>query len=343
MKAVVYRQTGTSSVLHLIDRPIPEPGPGEVRVRVEISGVNPTDWKARRGDAAGRRTSFPEIVPNQDGAGVIDAIAEDVYGVATGDRVWMFLAAHERPTGTAQQFVVLPAERVIRLPEGASFEVGASLGVPAMTAHLALTSSPDSSQHLGRDSLLGRTVLVAGGAGAVGHAAVQLARWAGAQVIATVSTDLKAALASAAGAHHTVLYPDDDAASTIRSIAPDGVDIVVEVSPARNAILNSKVIANHATIAAYATDGGETVTIPIQEHCRLNAKYSFILLYTAGAASLRVAADDITSALRDGALPVGSTAGLPLTRFSLDETASAHDAVEGGVIGKVLIDVGAVE
>ena len=153
-------------------------------------------------------------------------------GFAVGDRVWVFLAAHERPTGTAQEFAVLPAGRVVHLPDAAGFDLGASLGVPAMTAHRALTVHEGGPTRLGPGALDGRTVLVAGGAGAIGHAAIQLARWAGARVT-TVSSSEKAALATAAGAHHVVNYRTDDAARAIRAIAPDGVDQVVEVSPAR--------------------------------------------------------------------------------------------------------------
>lgn len=339
MRAIAYSETGPSSVLHLVERDIPEPGPGEVRVRVVVSGVNPTDWKARAGARAGRPTPFPEVVPNQDGAGIVDAVGDGVTGLEVGDRVWVFLAAHERPTGTAQEFEVLPAHRVVHLPDGAGLELGASLGVPAMTAHRALTVHDGGPARLAPGALDGRTVLVAGGAGAVGHAAIQLACWAGARVITTVSSPEKAALATAAGAHHVVNYRTDDAAAAIRSIAPDGVDQVVEVSPARNAALNAQVIANHGSISVYATDGGTEMTLDVRRHFSLNARYQFLLLYTVGDAALAAAAGDITHALADGALPVGEHAGLPLTRFPLDRTGEAHDAVEAGTVGKVLIDV----
>ncbi len=188
MRAMAYSQTGDSSVLHFVERDVPEPGAGEVRVNVVVSGVNPTDWKARAGARPGRPTPFPEVVPNQDGSGVVDAVGSGVGGFEVGDRVWVYLAAHERPTGTAQEYAVLPAERVVHLPDAASFELGASLGVPAMTAHRALTVADGGPARLGRGALDGRTVLVAGGAGAVGHAAIQLARWSGARVITTVSS-----------------------------------------------------------------------------------------------------------------------------------------------------------
>lgn len=339
MRAITYSQTGDSSVLNLVERDTPEPGPGEVRVKVAVSGVNPTDWKARAGARPGRPTPFSEVVPDQDGAGVVDAIGAGVTGLEVGDRVWVFLAAHGRPTGTAQELTVLPAERVVPLPDAASFDVGASLGVPAMTAHRALTVSEHGPSRLGPRTLDGRTVLVAGGAGAVGHAAIQLARWSGAQVVTTVSSPEKAALATAAGAHHVVNYREGGTADAIRSVAPDGVDIIVEVSPARNASLNASIIANHGTIAVYATDGGAEMALDVRRHFSLNVRYQFLLLYTVGPEALAAAAEDIRRALDDGALEVGEEAGLPLTRFPLEQTADAHDAVEAGTVGKVLIDV----
>jgi NADPH2:quinone reductase len=164
---------------------------------------------------------------------------------------------------------------------------------------------------------------------------------AGARVITTVSSPEKATLATAAGAHHVVNYRTDDAATAIRVIATDGVDQVVEVSPARNAALNAQVIANHGSISVYATDGGTEMTLDVRRHFALNARYQFLLLYTVGDAALAAAAEDITRALADGALPVGEQAGLPLTRVPLERTAEAHDAVEAGTVGKVLIDVAA--
>jgi len=341
MRSVVYTKPGGSSVLTLEERPLPEPGRGEVRVRVVVSGVNPTDWKARAGGTYGDGLPFPEITPNQDGAGVVDALGEGVDGLAVGDRVWLYMSASGRPTGTAQEYTVVPAERAVPLPEGTSFDVGASLGVPAMTAHRALTTHESGPDRLAPGALEGRTVLVAGGAGAVGHAAIQLARWAGATVITTISSDEKAALATAAGAHHTVNYRTEDAASRIREIAPDGVDIVVEVSIPQNAGLVADVLANHGVVSIYANNGGDEATLPIRPNMSVNARYQFLLLYTIGDDALAAAAEDVTAALRDGVLPVGEDAGLPLVRFSLEDTAAAHDAVEGDAVGKVLVDVSA--
>ena len=340
MRAVVYSEAGKADVLRVVERPVPEPGPGEVRVRIVVSGVNPTDWKTRSGASRTPQPDVPESTPNQDGAGVVDALGAGVTSHAVGDRVWIYLAADGRPaSGTAQEYTVIPARNAVPLPGIASFEVGASLGVPAMTAHRALTVAEDGPRRLGPGALAGSTVLVAGGAGAVGHAAIQLARWAGATVIATISSPAKAALATAAGAHHVVNYREGDPAAAIRAVAPDGVDLVVEVAPAVNLPLDLAVIRSRATIAIYATDGGAELTLAIGPNIVLNTRLQFLLLYTVGAGALQAAADDITAALEAGALPVGEEHGLPLHRFDLADTAGAHEAVEAGAVGKVLIDV----
>lgn len=338
MRAIVYSKAGDPSVLELVDREAGEPGAGEVRVRIVVSGVNPTDWKSRVG-VTGRDLAFPEIVPNQDGAGVIDAVGDGVDDFAVGDRVWLLLAAHGRPTGTAQELTVVPVSRVVGLPDSASYDVGASIGVPAVTAHRALTVAEGGPTRLAPGALDGRTVLVAGGAGAVGHAAIQLARWAGATVITTISSPEKAALATAAGAHHTVDYTQPGAADVIRGLAPDGVDLVVEVSPAVNAELNHAVLANQGTVSVYANNGGDRMALDVRAHLARNIRYQFLLLYTLDPEALRAATEDIVAALEDGVLPVGEGDGLPLVRFPLERTADAHAAVESSVVGKVLIDV----
>ncbi|WP_111720861.1 NADPH:quinone reductase [Homoserinimonas sp. OAct 916] len=344
MKSIIYSETGDPSVLRLVDRDVVEPGPGEVRVRLVISGVNPTDWKSRRGSSPGESLPFADIVPNQDGAGIIDAVGPGVTGLGVGDRVWITLAAYQLQSGgTAQEYTVLPVDRVHPLPDSASFELGASLGVPAVTAHRALTVAEDGPSRLYPGALDDKVVLIAGGAGAVGHAAIQLARWAGATVITTISSAEKAALASAAGAHHVVNYTQTDAADEIRRIAPDGVDVIVEVAPAPNAQLNLAIARNHATIAVYANNGGDIMTLDVRKHFSLNVRYQFLLLYTVGRQALDAAVADVTAAVRDGALEVGEQTGLPLHRFDLAQTAEAHAAVEDGAVGKVLIEVTAVQ
>jgi NADPH2:quinone reductase len=337
MKAIVYRDTGGPDVLRLVDRDLPVPGPGEVRVRVAVSGVNPTDWQARSGPAHSTQSS--EITPHLDGAGVIDAVGEGVDESRVGRRVWLFMAAAGRPTGTAAEFTVVPAERAVPLPDEAGFDVGAALGVPALTAHRALTVAEDGPRRLRPGALDGTVVLAAGGAGAVGHAVIQLARWAGATVISTVSGPEKARLATAAGAHHVVNYRQGDPAAEIRGIAPDGVDIVAEVALGANLALDLAVLRARGTIATYANDGGKPVELDVRHTMVLNTRLQFLVLYTAGPRARAAAAEDIAAAVRDGALPVGEEHGLPLTRFPLHRTADAHRAVESGTVGKVLVDI----
>ena len=336
MKAIVYSSPGDSSVLSLVEREKVEPGSGEVRVRIAVSGVNPTDWKSRSKAAP---TSGDVVVPNQDGAGVIDAVGDDVEGLSVGDRVWVYYAQTGGATGTAQEYTTIPASRVVRLPVDIDFAVGASLGVPAITAHRALAMHEFGPSRLGPGALQGRTVLVQGGAGAVGHAAIQLARWAGAEVIATVSSEHKAALARAAGAAHTVDYTGGDVAEHVARIAPDGVDHIVEVSIAANIDDDAAMAADHAVVSYYADDGGDTFTMSIRSTFAKNLRLQGVLLYTVGEEAFAAATADITAALADGALPVGEDSGLPLTWFPLEQAAAAHDAVENGTVGKVLIRV----
>jgi NADPH2:quinone reductase len=339
MRAVIYEHRGDTSVLEVVERPPDEPAEGEVRVRVVVSGVNPTDWKTRTG-IFGRSPTGP-TVPNHDGAGIVDAVGPGVEGIGAGDRVWMTLAGDGRPAGgTAQEYTVVPAERVFPLPDGADFELGAGIGIPGTTAHRALTVAERGPSRLQPGALRDRTVLVAGGAGAVGNAAIQLARWAGATVIATVSSQTKAELAGRAGAHHVVGYRDADAADQIRRIAPAGVDVIVEVAAGSNAELDQSVLGLGGTIAVYANDGGVPLAVDVRPNMMLNARYQFVLVYTVGWDLLANAAADLNQAVDDGAFRIGEAAGLPLHRFDLDDVAAAHDAVEGGAVGKVLVTVG---
>ncbi|WP_432841311.1 NADPH:quinone reductase [Dactylosporangium sp. CA-092794] len=340
-RAIVYTQFGDASVLREVERDIVEPGPGEVRVRVAVSGVNPTDWKQRTGATATSDVPADGAVPNQDGAGVVDAVGAGVGGLAVGDRVWVMLAAYQRPgSGTAQRYTVVPAERVVALPDGVGFEAGASLGVPALTAHRALTVHEGAPVRLAPGALDGVNVLVAGGAGAVGNAAIQLATWAGASVVTTVSGPEKAALARAAGAGRVVNYTEPDAAAQIRDAFPDGVDVVVEVAAAHNAELNLSVLRPGGTIVVYANDSsGGPLALDVRRHMVLNVRYQFVLLYSVGQDALAHGAAAVNAALTDGGLRFGADAGVPLHLFQLSETAAAHAAVESGAVGKVLIQV----
>lgn len=339
MRSVVYRETGGPDVLQVVERPVPEPGPGEVLVRVAVSGVNPTDWKVRRGSRPGEPARWPEVVPNQDGAGTVVAVGPGVDPGRVGERVWLWEAAWRRPEGTAQELVAIASDHAVALPPSASFDLGASLGIPALTAHRTLTVGSEMPDHLAPGTLAGRTVLVAGGAGAVGHAAVQLAVWAGATVLTTVSSEEKASLARAAGAHHVVNYRTEDAAARVREIVAGGVDLVVEVAPVTNARLDAAVAGADCTVAVYASEGDSPLEVAVRPAMSINLRYQFVLVYTVPAPAKRRAVRDVAEAVATGALGVGADAGLPLTRFPLERTADAHAAVEAGAVGKVLIDV----
>jgi NADPH:quinone reductase len=322
MRAALYEQYGPAhEVLRVQDVVRPESGPGEVRVKVDISGVNPTDWKARSGATPRPIEAFQ--VPHHDGAGVIDAVGEGVDPARVGERVWLWMAAAGNRWGTAAEWTVVPEHKAVPLPGSVSAELGASLGVPALTAHRCLFAD---------GPIDGKTVLVAGGAGAVGHFAIELAKHAGARVITTVSGPRKAELAAKAGADLVVNYREPDAADQIRSFAgAGGVDHVVELALGANLDLDLAVTRPGARIVDYAAEP-ENPVLPVRACMNANIVLRFVLLYGVPAEALQQGVADITAALADGAL-----SELPVSRFSLDETAHAHDAVERGAVGKVVV------
>lgn len=322
MRAAVYRQTGPSSVISVEELPTPEPGPGHVRVKVYCSGVNPTDWKARSG-ATARGPVDQFQVPHQDGAGVVDALGDGVTGLEVGQRVWVHLAASfGNRYGTAAEYTVLPAERVVPLPASASFELGASLGVPALTAAHCLGGQPQA--------LAGAKVLVAGGAGAVGHFAIELAKEAGAEVATTVSTAEKAKLAEAAGADLVINYKEEDVIARAKSWAPR-VDRIVELALGANLELDLAVSSAGTVIANYANEAKDPV-LPTRRLMAANVKLHYVLLYGVPPEELAAARSWVSGALAQGALST-----LPIQRFPLAQTAAAQDAVEAGTVGKVLV------
>jgi NADPH2:quinone reductase len=335
MQAISYTKNGDLDVLELVELDRPEPGPGEVRVRVAVSGVNPTDWKARRANPM--PAGFQ--IPHQDGAGVVDAVGNGVDPVLLGERVWLWDAAFQRPWGTAAEYTVVPQRQAVLLPAGASMELGAALGIPFRTAHRCLTLGESMPDRLDPGALTGKTVLVQGGAGAVGNAAIQLARWADARVITTVSSPEKAQLAAAAGADHIINYRTEDVPTEVHKIVPAGVDAIVEVSVARNAGIDAQVLGMHGAVAIYADDGGETVTIPIRPMMGPNARWQFVLVYTEPKDAQVAGIEDVNAAVVDGALGVGPEAGLPLHAFPLAETAKAHATLESSPTGRVLVTV----
>ncbi|MGH7687672.1 MAG: NADPH:quinone reductase [Candidatus Dormibacteria bacterium] len=324
MRAVVYETSGPAAdVLHVVDMPVPEPGPGEVRVQVRYSAINPTDWKSRAGSTARPIQGFQ--IPHHDGAGVIDAVGAGVDARRIGQRVWVFLAAHGSPWGTAAEWTVVPQERAVPLPDGVSDELGASLGIPALTAHICLFAGGDVAT---------LPVLVTGGAGAVGHFAIELAKEAGARIAATVSSAEKATLARAAGADSVVNYHDADALQQLSAFAPH-MARVVEVNIAANMALDLALSGPGTVIAAYAADATDP-TLPVRACMGANLTMRFVLIYTVAAAELDRAVAGVSAALGAGALTE-----LPVRRYALEACAAAQDAVQQGAIGKVLLDVGA--
>jgi NADPH2:quinone reductase len=319
MRAALYESHGSArDVLRVTEVDRPEPGPGQVRVRIEASGVNPTDWKSRSGATPRPMNGFQ--IPHQDGAGVIDAVGEGVERGRVGERVWVWLAAAGQPWGTAAEWSVVPAEQAVLLPDGVSAELGASLGVPAMTAHRCLFADGPVAD---------KNVLVAGGAGAVGHFAIELAKHGGARVISTVSGPAKAELAAKAGADLVVNYTEPGAVDQIRPYAP--LDRIVELALGANLQLDLALSGPQTHIVDYAAEPKDPV-LPVRACMTANVTLRFILLYTMPRPALLQAAADITRALRDGALTE-----LPVTRFPLDQAAEAHEAVEAGAVGKVIV------
>ncbi|MDD7966224.1 NADPH:quinone reductase [Actinomycetospora lemnae] len=324
MKAALYRRTGPASeVLSVEDVETPEPGPGQVRVRITGSGVNPTDWKTRAGLTGQDPEGFQ--IPHQDGVGVVDTVGDGVDAALSGQRVWLQLAAFGNRYGTAAEYAVVPVGRVTPLPGDAPDELGACLGVPAVTAAHCLLVRGD-----GLDALRDRTVLVAGGAGAVGHYAIELAKHAGARVVTTVSSEEKAELARSAGADLVVNYREDGALDRIREFAPRA-DRVVEVALGANLELDLAVAGAGTVIAVYANEPDDPV-IPTRRLMVANTTISYVLLYGVPADELAAATAWVADATAAGAL-----SPLPVTRYALDDIVAAHEAVENGAVGKVVV------
>jgi len=322
MIAARYATSGADAgTLEIVELPRPEAGPGQVLVKVAVAGVNPSDWKSRR--RGGTTTGHEFVVPGQDGAGEIVDVGAGVDRSRIGERVWLFEGQWGRAHGTAAQWIAIDASRAAKLPDGISFDQAAGLGIPAMTAHRCLHAD---------GPITGTAVFVHGGAGAVGHAAIELARHAGARVAATVSTEEKGRLAAAAGAELVVNYRAEDVVAAIRSWAADGVARIVDVDIAANLEVDTKVVAPNGVIASYLTRP-EPVVLG-RELMVNNVVVRFVLVYSMPEEAKLTAVADIDAALRSGALTP-----LPATRFPLAEIASAHDAVEAGAVGKVLVDV----
>ncbi len=318
MRAALYRSPGPADVVTVEEVDAPPVGPGEVRVRLRVAGLNPTDGKSRR-------SAQPEAfqVPGQDGAGDVVEVGEGVDPSRLGERVWVwFAAARGRRWGTCAQETVVPARQAVRLPDGVPYDDGAQLGIPAMTAwHCLFADGP----------LDGRTVLVAGGGGAVGNAAVALARRHGAHVLTTASP-AKAALARDAGAHLVLDRHAEDLAEQVREAAPDGVHRVVEVALGADLALDLAVLAPHGVVSTYADDPLRDV--PVRDLMVRNTTLAFVLVYGVGDAELDAAVTGVSEALAAGDLPA-----LPVSRRTLDQVGQAQDEVLAGVTGRLLVDL----
>jgi NADPH2:quinone reductase len=334
MRAAVFEEPGPASVLRIVERDVPPPGTDEVRVRIVLSAVNPTDTGTRAGRGVPDGVAPPRV-PNPDGAGVVDAVGEGVTGLEPGDPVWVWDAAYGRENGTAQEYVVLPRRQVVRMNDDVPFEIGAALGIPALTAHRCLTLAGDGPARLAPGALAGRTVLVAGGAGAVGNAAIQLAKWAGATVLTTVSSKEKADLAAAAGADAVINYREEDLAARVKELAPGGAHVIVEVNT-ENLRADLSAVAPGGNIGIYV--GGE-VTIPSFKAMLKNVSLDFVLTYTTTTEEKDNAVAAVAEAVDTGAFRVGEEAGLPILRYPFERVADAHEAVERHAVGKVVIEV----
>ena len=328
MLAAWYESKGKArEVLHTGELPDPEPGPGELRVRIRASGINPTDTKARGGFRGNLAMPFPRIVPHQDGAGVVDRVGPGVSPERIGERVWVYEAQWRRASGTAAQLVTIPQRQAVPLPEGTSFAEGACLGIPAITAHHCLFAD---------GPLQDKTVLIAGGAGAVGYYAVQLARLAGARVITTVGSERDAKLVRELGAYDVLDRRDRGLGERIRELTQGlGVDRVVEVALGTNLPLDVAALAPSGAIAAYSSDAEPEPPLPFGPQLWKNATIRFVLVYLASEEAHLAAVRDLSGHLAAGRLRHSIAKRLPLS-----EIAAAHEAVETGHLGgKVVLDV----
>jgi len=302
----------------------PQPGPGEVRVRLATSGINPIDVKRRMGGRGG--ITAPRVIPHFDGAGRIDQVGPHVDAQREGERVWVYKAQWERPFGTAAQYVVVPNLCAVPLPDAVSFEQGACLGIPALTAYPAVYADGE---------VRGQWILVTGGAGAVGRYAIQFAKLGGAQVIATVSSEQKAELARSAGAQHVLNYRTEQVAQRVLDLtAGQGVDRIVEVEFGGNLQTSAQVIKTGGVIAAYASQAVPEPTLPFYTLMYKSVVIRHVLTFRVPEDFERHEVEQISHWLQQGALShhLGP-------RFPLSETAAAHETVESGVVGKVFIEV----
>lgn len=323
MRAVWYDEQGPAEdVLRVGELPDPHPGPGEVRVRVGLSGVNPGDTKKRRG-WLGSAMPFPRIIPHSDAAGTIDLVGDHVSPDRVGRRVWVFGAQSYRPFGTAAELTVVPTTMAVDLPDTVTDAVGACLGIPGITAHRAVYG--DGPVH-------DRVILVHGVLGGVGSLAAQLARWGGAEVIGTVRRTSDLDEVDPDHRARTVALDRPDAADAINALTGGGVDRIVDVALSANAELDADVARNTTVIAAYGTAQDPT-GIPFWRLLFDNVTIRLLGSDDFPVEAKRQAARDLTSAAAEGALSIPVSAPVPL-----DETALAHRRVDAGVRGRTVVD-----
>lgn len=328
MRAITYSRFGPADdVLSLTEIATPTPGPGEVLVRLAFSGVNPSDAKARAGARPGvTKPAFDRIIPHSDGAGVIEAVGDGVDASRVGERVWIWNGQWQRPFGTAAEYITLPAEQAFLLPDGVSLETGATLGIPGLTAVQTVFGDGD---------IAGKTLLISGGAGAVGHNAVQLAKSGGATVIATCS-EKAAARVTDAGADHVFDYADPDLAAQITEAAGGhGIDRAIEVEFGANAALLAEIMAPNATIAAYGSFIDMTPELPFGPYLFKALKIDITLIYILPEPARNAAIARLHDALSNGHLIPTIHATYPLA-----DCAKAHDAVmTPGRAGAVMLEI----
>jgi len=327
MFAALYDRTGPAAdVLRIEEIATPSPGPEEVRVELHWSGVNPSDVKSRAGLRT-RTLPFPRIVPHSDGSGVIDKVGAGVSPGRVGERVWIWNGAWGRELGTAAQYIVVPEEQAVRFPAEIDLAAGACLGIPALTAWYALAID---------GGVEGKVVLIAGGAGAVGHYAIQLAKIMGAaRVLSTVSGIEKAELALAAGADVVLNYKRDNVRERIReAIGGEGIDRIVEVDFAANAALDLDLLRQGGDIIVYGS-GTSDVSVSFSAAIRKHARVRYVLVYSMPPADRRRALGDLTRLLEQNQLVHNIAARLPLTHI-----AAAHELVESGrAVGNVVLEI----
>jgi NADPH2:quinone reductase len=322
MKAAYYeRNGGARDVLKVGHVDTPRPGPGEVRVKLAVSGVNPSDVKSRQGST--RKIAYPRVIPHSDGAGVIDEIGEGVSKTRIGERVWVWNGQWKRPFGTAAEFIVLPATQAVSLPEKITFEAGACLGIPAMTAAHAVDLAG-----IGK----GATVLISGGAGAVSQYVLQFAKAKGALCLTTISSPDKAKAAREAGADHTIDYKRDNVGDRVMELTDrHGVDVLIEMDLTANAKLIPAVMRPKGNIIVYGT--GPEAALPAA-FCLVNSiRLQFFLVYELDATERERAIATIDTALKQGFLR--NRLAQPTHR--LEDIVAAHEAVERGSLGNVLV------